>query len=103
MLLAAFPWVAMTPDLAAEDFPAMQREFRDEQDPARRLISCDREVDRQLTPAAIATVKLVTAKAAATPTAEERFGYPARIKRVAMGPFVLYGNLKWSTRVTRLR
>jgi len=32
-----------------------------------------------------------------------RIGEPVRIKRAVMGSFILYGDSKWSARVTRLQ
>jgi hypothetical protein len=36
------------------------------------------------------------------PSFRLKIGEPVRIKRAAMGSFILYGDSKWSTRVTRL-
>ncbi len=81
LLVAAVLSAVIAPGLAAEEPAAALQACRTEPVDARRLACYDSEFDRQERLTASGAAVPVTAPAAATPTAEERFGYQGVLAR----------------------
>ncbi len=81
LLVVAALSAGIAPGFAAEEPAAALQACRTEPDDARRLACYDGELDRQARLPATGAAVPVTAPTAASPTAEERFGYQGVLAR----------------------